>query len=299
MSDTNDWIAPRSLLFVPGDSERKQAKALTSGADALILDLEDSVAEDRLPQARQQVREFLGAARQPGTPQLWVRVNPLSGGKLLHDLRVVLAARPDGIVLPKVSAPEEVIEVGHYLSALEVREEHEPGSTRIIVIATETPAGVLNLSRYCGPIARLVGMTWGVEDLSAALGASADASSAGLTPVAQLAQSACLLAANAIEAAAFDSVYVQFRDTEGMRREAQLARQYGFVGKLAIHPDQVGPINEAFTPSAEELREAQRVVDAFAAAPTAGVLSLDGRMLDKPHLVRARRLLSRARRGSK
>ncbi|HEX7115111.1 MAG TPA: CoA ester lyase [Steroidobacter sp.] len=298
MSDTNDWIAPRSLLFVPGDSERKQVKALTSGADALILDLEDSVAEDRLPRARQQVREFLGAPRQPGSPQLWVRVNPLSGGKLLHDLRAILAGRPDGIVLPKVSTPEEVIEVGHYLSALEVREDHELGSTKIIVIATETPSGVLNLPRYSPPIARLVGMTWGVEDLSAALGASADASSGALAPVAQLAQSACLLAANAVQAAAFDSVYVQFRDTEGLEREAQRARQCGFVGKLAIHPDQVGPINEAFAPSAEEVRDAQRVVDAFAAAPSAGVVSLDGRMLDKPHLLRARRLLSRARRGT-
>jgi citrate lyase subunit beta/citryl-CoA lyase len=290
----------RSLLFVPGDSERKQTKALASGADALILDLEDSVAEAQLPAARAQVNTFLKAHAEVSGPQRWVRVNSPSSGKLADDLNAVIGGRPDGIVLPKVSAAHEVAEVGKALAALETREAIPAASIRIVVIATETPQALLNLAGYgkgeAGP--RLGGLTWGMEDLSAALGVTQRIRpDASLTPVLELARSLCLIAAAAAGVQAIDGVHADFRDTAGLTREAARARSDGFTAKMAIHPDQVPIINAAFSPTAAEVEHAKRVIAAFAASPGAGVTSLDGRMLDRPHLVLAQRVLELSRRS--
>lgn len=280
----------RSFLFVPGDSERKQAKALATAADALILDLEDSVDVSQLPAARARVRELLKANTDRSRQQLWVRVNALSSGLLLEDLAAVMPG-PDGIVLPKISHPSEVEEVAHYLSALEVRESRTLGSTRLLVIATETPRAVLTLPEYRASV-RLTALTWGSEDLGAALGVTARVDSDGVpTLTFQLARASCLLTAAAIGVQAIDGVYVDFRDGEGLARQAEAARRDGFSGKLAIHPDQVDAINAAFTPTQEEIAYARRIIAAFAAAPGAGVVSLDGQMIDRPHWVQARRIL--------
>lgn len=296
-------MAPlRSLLFVPGDSERKQAKALQAGADALILDLEDSVAETALPAARVRVRDFL-CAQAPGTraQQLWVRPNSLASGKLAEDLAAIITGRPDGVVLPKVSSIREVQEVGRHLSDLEARAGVAQGTTRVIVIATETPQALLNLGEYSRETAgeRLTGLTWGMEDLAAAIGALGKTETDGtLTPVFQLARSLCLVAAAAAGVQAIDGVHADFRDREGLERDVARARRDGFTAKLAIHPDQVPVINAVFSPSAAELEHARRVVAAFESSKGAGVTSLDGRMLDRPHLVLARRVLERAARRS-
>ncbi len=292
-------LAPlRSLLFVPGDSERKQAKALTAGADALILDLEDAVAEAALPAARARVREFL-SAQAPGAraQELWVRPNGLASGKLVEDLKAVMPGRPDGVVLPKVSSVEELQEVGLHLSALEPRAGLVEGTVRVIVIATETPRALLNLGEYRPETAgaRLSGLTWGMEDLSAAIGALAKTEEDGsLTPVFELARSLCLIAAAAVGVQAIDGVHADFRDRTGLEREVARARRDGFTAKLAIHPDQVAVINAAFSPTEAEVGHARRVVAAFDAAKGAGVTSLDGKMLDRPHLVLAQRLLALA-----
>lgn len=286
-------VIPRSLLFVPGDSERKQAKALVSGADALILDLEDSVAVTQLSCARRRVRELLNTREAGGAgPQTWVRVNSLLSGNLLDDLAAVMTAGLHGVVLPKVCSPEQVIEVGHYLSALETREGLRAGSTRIIVIATETPRAVLTLQKYQAGIPRLTGLAWGVEDLSSALGGTATMESSGaFGGIAELARSMCLLAAGAAGVAAFDAVNVDFRDAERLSSDAARAHRDGFAGKMAIHPDQIATINAAFTPSPAEIADARRIVDAFAAAADAGVVNIGGRMFDRPHLARAQRTL--------
>jgi citrate lyase subunit beta / citryl-CoA lyase len=283
----------RSLLFVPGDSERKQAKAVDSHADALLLDLEDSVAPPQLPAARQRVRELLTARTDRSKQQLWVRVNALSSGLLLQDLVAVFPGVPDGLVLPKVVTAAEIIEVGNYLTALEVRDGRVPGATRLLVIATETPQAMLNLNSFT-PHARLFGLTWGAEDLSAAMGVTRKTDQHGaLTFTFQMARSMCVMTSTALGVQPIDGVYVDFRDTAGVQREAEEARRDGFTGKMAIHPDQVDPINTAFTPSQAEIDWARRVVAAFAQSPAAGVVNLDGRMVDKPHLLQARRILDR------
>ncbi len=291
----------RSFLFVPGDSERKQVKALATAADALILDLEDSVDVAQLPAARARVRELLQARPDRKKQQLWVRVNALSSGLLLEDLAAVMAdaaeGGPDGIVLPKVSDAREIEEIAHYLAALEVRGARELGSTRLMVIATETPAGLLSLPSYPNKVTskRLAALTWGSEDLGAALGVNAKVDGSGtLTPPFQMARTLCLLAAGALGVQAIDGVHVDFRNKEGLARELDSARRDGFTGKLAIHPDQIDAINAAFMPTAAEIARAQRIIAAFAAAPGAGVVSLDGQMIDRPHLVQAQRILQTA-----
>lgn len=302
----------RSLLFVPGDSERKQSKALSTPADALLLDLEDSVAEAQLPAARTRVRELLAAQRagrsqQPpharvgvqSSPQLWVRVHSLASGLLLDDLVAVFPGAPDGLVLPKVASATEVIQIDRELAALEARDARPVGSTQLIVIATESAQAVLNLPAFPGALlaepaaaARVTALTWGAEDLSASIGATARHTASGtLTVTFQLARSLCLLAAAALGVQALDGVYVNFRDTPGLERESAEARRDGFTGKLAIHPDQIAPINTAFNPTEAELARARRIVAAFAASPDVGVLTLDGEMIDRPHLLQARRLL--------
>jgi citrate lyase subunit beta/citryl-CoA lyase len=292
----------RSWLFVPGDSERKQEKALATDADALILDLEDSVAAAQLTAARERVARLLHVRRDGTGPQLWVRVNAPASGLLRADLAEVCAAGalPDGVVLPKVSAADEIIDVAQYLTTLEKGFGRAAGSTRLLVIATETPRGLLALPQY--PVAldgssevttRLVGLTWGAEDLSTALGAAARRDATGvLTFTFQLARTTCLLAAAALGAQAIDGVHTDFRDARGLERELIDARRDGFSGKLAIHPDQIAAINGAFAPTDAEREHARRVVAAFAAASGAGVASLDGQMIDRPHLLQAQRILA-------
>jgi citrate lyase subunit beta / citryl-CoA lyase len=290
----------RSFLFVPGDSERKQAKALGSEADALILDLEDSVAPARLDVARGTVAAFLSANTNRSTQQLWVRVNSLSSGQLLEDLVAVMPAAPDGIVLPKASSSEELVQVHHYLTALEYREGRAIYSTQVLVIATETPRAVLNLNGYRPGPERLFGLTWGMEDLGTALGATGKVDEAGeLTFTFQMARSMCLVAAVAAGVQPIDSVHADFRDRDGLTRECARARRDGFTGKMAIHPDQVAIINQAFTPTEAELAHARRVIAAFEASPDAGVTSLDGAMLDRPHLLQAQRVLAAVERRGK
>jgi citrate lyase subunit beta/citryl-CoA lyase len=287
----------RSWLFVPGDDARKHDRASSSGADALIFDLEDSVTAQLLPKARTRVRNFLASHRERAAQQLWVRVNALASGKLADDLAIVMAGAPDGIVLPKVSAAREAVEVGHLLAPLEEKFGTPPGRTQLLVIATETPQALFALGDYASTEnPRLAGLTWGAEDLSAALGAAARDADGAFTFTFELARSMCLLAASAAGVAAFDGVHVDFKNTDALKGEAARACHDGFSGKLAIHPEQVGPINAAFSPRAAEVAHAREVVAAFAAKPDAGVLSLDGQMLDRPHLVKAQRILARAAR---
>jgi citrate lyase subunit beta / citryl-CoA lyase len=292
----------RSWLFVPGDSERKQAKALASAADALILDLEDSVALSMRDQARAHVAAFLGSRAQRAAQRLWVRVNGLASGALLDDLAAVIRGAPDGVVLPKVSSFQEVVQVHHYLLALEKREGLGAESTRLLVIATETPQAVLRLEGYAAAAAgacpaRLAGLTWGAEDLSAAIGAREKFAADGSpTSTFQLARSLCLLAAAATGVQAVDTVHANFADRAGLARQLEHARRDGFTGKLAVHPDQVEPINVAFTPTESELSLARRIVAAFESSPEIGVTNIDGRMIDRPHLLQAQRLLAAAER---
>ena len=296
----------RSWLFVPGDSERKQEKALASAADAVILDLEDSVALAELPAARARVANLLRSDRPHGAPQLWVRPNAPASGRLREDLEAVFAGgAPAGLVLPKVSAATEITAVVRQLAALEGRGGVRAGNTRLLIIATETPAAVLALPQYPAVLGRvkglrqrIAGLTWGGEDLSAALGALTQRDATGaLTFTFQLARTHCLLAAAALGVQAIDTVCTDFRDPARLQHELDAARRDGFSGKLAIHPDQIAAINAAFAPTAAEREHAQRVVAAFATAPAAGVVSLDGRMIDKPHLLQAQRILAVAERA--
>lgn len=291
----NGEPTPRSWLFVPGDSERKQIKALASGADALILDLEDSVAPAQLPSARDRVRDFLSSSR--ASQELWVRVNPWSSGQLLQDARAVISAKPHGLVIPKVSTREEVIEIDQALAQIEADEGAQAGSLRLLLIATETPRALFELHALAGGSRRVIGLTWGHEDLSAALGVTDKFNPDGsLAFTFQLARSLCQLGAAACGIAAIDGVQANFRDATATKLEAVRAYRDGFAGKLAIHPDQVSAINAAFTPSTAEIEQAQRIVAAFDAQPDAGVIGLDGRMLDRPHLLQARRVLALAAR---
>jgi citrate lyase subunit beta / citryl-CoA lyase len=301
--------ALRSWLFVPGDSERKQKKALTSGADALIIDLEDSVDPLQLPAARARVRELLRGHTAGARPQLWVRINPPATDVCREDLAAIFAADggglPDGLVVPKVSTAAEIVTLSEQLTKLEGQRQVQRGHTRLLVLATETAQGLLGLGQFpaqlsaaVGSRIRIAGLTWGVEDLGAALGALAKRDANGaLTFTFQLARSSCLLAAAALGVQAIDGVYVDFQDTQGLKLELRDSRRDGFSGKLAIHPDQVAPINAAFTPTAAERAHARRVIAAFTAAGGAGVASLDGQMIDRPHLVQALRVLAAAGEG--
>ena len=285
----------RSLLFVPGDSEKKLAKSISTSADALILDLEDSVSHDRTAIARSMVSEFL-KAHSNRAQQLWVRINPLQTPLALHDLVAVMAGKPDGIMLPKPLNAKDAQQLDHCLSALEVREGLELGSTRIIPVATEVAGALFDLQSYAGATPRLQGLTWGAEDLATALGATSNRNEQGdFTFTYQLARSLCLLASAHAEVQAIDTLSVDFKDMKALAADVQNARREGFSGKLAIHPDQVEVINQGFTPSANDLSHAQRIVDAFAQAQGAGAVQLDGKMVDKPHLTQALRLLQLSR----
>lgn len=270
----------RSLLFVPGDRPDRMEKALGAGADALILDLEDAVTLANKAAARTAIAAFLA---QPRTTTLFVRINPLDSGLAEDDLAAVLPARPDGIVLPKA-------EGGTTLAALDARLD---GAIMILPIATETAAAMFALGSYGGVTPRLAGLTWGAEDLPAALGASTARERDGsYTAPYQLARSLTLFAAHAAGVAAFETVYPDFRDLDGLAAYATRGRRDGFTGMMAIHPAQVAVINAAFTPSVDEIARARMIVDLFAANPGAGALNLDGRMIDAPHLKAARALLA-------
>ena len=287
----------RSWLFVPGDSERKLAKGHENAADALILDLEDSVAKERQQLARDTVLAFLQAHPDRSRQRLWVRINPLDTEFSLPDLAAVMAGAPDGIVLPKVYSAAEVTMLDHCLSALEAREGLARGSTKILSVATETAASLLTFHTYLNRVTdRLVAMTWGGEDLAAALGASDNRNPATgeYDDPYLVAKSLCLATARAIGAQPVGVVHVDFRDLAGLEADCHRDRRAGFVGKIAIHPDQSAVINRAFTPSDEEIAHARRVVEVFEKNPGLGTVGLDGRMLDMPHLKQARNLLALA-----
>jgi citrate lyase subunit beta/citryl-CoA lyase len=286
----------RSLLFVPGDDSRKLAKALSSGADALILDLEDSVAENAKSKARRTCLDFLkSAVPLAGRPALYVRINALDSGLSDADLDVVMTVGPDGIVLPKAQSGADVTLLDARIAVREALHDIPDGHTAIIAIATETAASIFGIGSYAGAGTRLSGLTWGGEDLAADIGASANKDDSGQwTQPFQLARNLCLFGAVSAGAQPIDTVYTDFRDLDGLHLEATTAAQDGFTGKLAIHPAQVAVINEVFTPSPQAIAQAQRIVDAFKAAGNAGVVGLDGKMIDRPHLVAARRTLARA-----
>jgi citrate lyase subunit beta/citryl-CoA lyase len=288
----------RSLLFVPGDSERKLEKGITSKADALILDLEDAVAPSRTHIARGMVLEYLKSRPDRSKQQLWVRINPLSTPAALLDLAVVGGA-PDGIVLPKVLSALDVTQLSHYLDALEVREGVPQGSIRIIPVATETPQAMFTLGGYAGCSARLAGLTWGAEDIAAALGASTNRRANGeYDHVFQLARALCLTGAAAADVQPIDTIFGDFSNPGGLEADSRYARQSGFTGKIAIHPNQAEIINRAFSPSEEEIAWSKRVADVFANNPGLGTVGLDGKMLDMPHLKQALRVLEMAERFS-
>jgi len=272
----------RSFLFVPADSERKLAKGPSSGPDGLILDLEDSVAADRKKTARDMALAYLRTANRAG-PKLYVRVNALDTGLTLGDLAIVMQGRPDGIVFPKCVGQANIDLLANYLDALEAREGIDAGTTKILTIATESAAAVLALT--AAP----------AEDLMADLGALAKGPGPGVyDDTFRLARTVNLMASVAAGVTAYDTVYPDIKNLEGLRAEANDARRMGYGGKIAIHPDQVAIIHEVFTPSEQEVDWARRVVATFENNPSAGVLTLDGKMLDRPHLVLARRLLAGA-----
>ncbi len=286
-------MIPRSLLFVPADSEKKLAKGGDSGADALILDLEDSVAPDRKPVAREMARAFVEAHGGAG-PALWVRVNPLGQGGL-DDLVAIVRARPAGLIVPKAEGPGDLVSLGLMLDALEARDGVE-APIPLLPIATETPKAVLTLPSYAdATIPRLAGITWGAEDLAATLGARSNRGPDGsLDLTYRLARSTCLLAAKAAGVAAIDTVWTDFSDAAGFEADCASSAREGFVGRMAIHPNQVAVINAAYTPSEADVAHARMVVEAFAAAPGAGVVNLGGRMYDVPHLKQARAVIAQA-----
>jgi citrate lyase subunit beta/citryl-CoA lyase len=287
----------RSFLFIPGDSEKKLGKADASGADALILDLEDAVALENKPRARELVAAFLLARpRAARGSELWVRINPLDTELSLLDLAAVVAAGPDGLMLPKANGPADVLRLSYYLDALEAQSRLEARSVKILPVATETPIAPFRLGDYAGAgLSRLLGLTWGAEDLSTAIGASTNLDRSGQwAHTYQMVRSMTLLAARAAGVQAVDTLYVDYRDEDGLRAASRASRAEGFTGRVAIHPAQVSAINESYMPSAAEVEHARRVIAAFEAAPGAGTVGLDGKMIDIPHLKQARYVLAQA-----
>lgn len=283
----------RSLLFVPGDSPRKFASALRTTADALILDLEDSVALPQKVQARQETLAMLRSPEaQTAKKALFVRVNALDTGLTLQDLAAVMPAAPFGIVLPKCSSGQDVTTLSHYLDAFEAAAGHSAGQTRILGIATETAASLFGLGSYAKVSPRLWGLMWGGEDLQASLGSTTNQVEGRWTDPYRVARSLCLAGAAAAGVEAIDTVATDIRNLDAVSSEAMAARRDGFTGKAVIHPSHVEPVNQAFTPTADEVTWAQRVVRAFTEQPDAGVVQMDGKMVDKPHLRAAQRILS-------
>src|ERR1019366_4755955 len=285
----------RSLLFVPADGGSKLDKAMASGADAIILDLEDSIAPERKAQARAAAFDFLktaNAAKQH--PRLLVRINGLDTGMIDADLEAVVAGRPDAIVFPKAEGGASVVHLDAKLTAREALAGLPEGGIKILAQAVESAAGLFLASTFRDASARLIGMTWGPEDLSAELGAEANRDAAGqLTEPYRLARTMCLFGAAVVKRPSSETVYVDFLNSEGLRRDTQDARRDGFAGRLAIHPAQVAVINEVFTPSPEQIAQAKPVAPPFAGRPGAGAVGIDGKMYARPHLLRAQALLAR------
>jgi citrate lyase subunit beta/citryl-CoA lyase len=292
--------ALRSLLFIPGDSEKKLGNGDRAGADALVLDLEDSVLPENKARARGLTAEYLKARTTGGRrSELWVRINSLESALALADLSAIVAAVPDGVMLPKAEGPSDVARLSFYLDALEAHAGLAVGSTRVLPVATETAAAPFNLGAYSGArLPRLAGLTWGSEDLSTALGASTNRDTSGEWAFTyRVVRSLTLMGARAAGVQAIDTLYADFRDEEGLRAASRASRAEGFSGRLAIHPAQVTAINESYTPSPEEIEHARRVVAAFESAPGAGTVGLDGKMIDIPHLKQAQALIEHAARG--
>lgn len=284
----------RSWLFVPADSDRKLAKGRGNPADALILDLEDAVADDRQEIAREMACDFLKNNPDRTRQQLWVRINPLDHHFSLDDLAAVMSSAPDGIVLPKVNSADDINKLAERLSALEAASGIDIGATKILSVATETAAAMLTFHTYLeGVSERLTALTWGGEDLAAALGASTNRhpETGDYDYPFQHARTMCLSTARAVDAQPVGVVVVNFRDLEELKRDCEYDRQSGFIGKIAIHPAQSEVINTAFTPTQEEVDWAQKVVDIFEQNPGLGTIGLEGKMLDMPHLKQARNLL--------
>ena len=286
----------RSLLFVPGDSEKKLEKGFSSQSDAVIVDLEDSVALANKENARHVAAGFLAALPKTARPAVYVRVNDLSSGLTDADLAALVPARPAGIMLPKSTGGADIQQLSAKLRVREAENGLPDGGVSIIAIATETAASLFSGSTYAGTSARLAGLAWGAEDLSAAIGARAARDAQGrYTDVFRLARTVTLLAAASAEAAAIDTVYPDFRDLAGLEEECLEAERDGFTAKMAIHPAQVPVINAAFTPTREAVEQSAAIVAAFQAAGDPGVVGIDGKMYDRPHLRLAERLLARAR----
>jgi citrate lyase subunit beta/citryl-CoA lyase len=276
------------MLFVPADSEKKLSKVVDSSADVVILDLEDSVADARKSIARTSAAEFISHAAGRARPRLYVRINPLDTSEVMDDVAAVVVPGLDGIMLPKIGSAEDVRRLGYCLDALEARAGIAAGSVRIVPVATETPEAMLSLQSFTRSLPRLAGITWGAEDLSSAVGAVSNRDEDGAwSPLYQHANSLCLCAAAAAGVPAIDTLYVDFRDRAGLEADCRRSRRRGFRGRIAIHPDQVDVINSAYSPSSEEIAHARRIVELFAANPHAGTQSLDGKMIDRPHLVQA------------
>lgn len=286
----------RSLLFVPGDSERKLEKGFASETDVVIVDLEDSVAPANKQAARRIAADCIMARRNAVRAAIYVRVNDLTTGLTDDDLAALVPIQPDGIMLPKSSGGRDVQLLSAKLRVHEAEAGLADGQTRILPIVTETAAGVFAASTYAGASSRLSGLTWGAEDLSAAIGARVPRDEAGrYTQVFQLARALTVLAASSADVAAVDTVFPNFRDAAGFAAECAAAERDGFTAKMAIHPDQVPVINAAFTPSHEAVERSAAIVAAFAAAGNPGVVGIDGKMFDRPHLRLAERLLARAK----
>ncbi len=285
----------RSLLFVPADSAKKLHKGMTSGADALIVDLEDSISPANKVAARASAFDFLkNTSAQKQRPRLLVRVNSLDTGLTDADLEAIVPGKPDAILLPKAVGGVSVTHLDAKLAAREAIAGLPENAIAIVALATETAASLFHTGTYGGASARLTGLTWGAEDLSAELGAEANRDENGrfLDPY-RLARALCLAGASAAGVPAIDTVYVDFKNDSGLRRECEEARRDGFTAKMAIHPGQVAAINEVFTPTPAMIAHAKSIVDAFAASPGMGVVGIGGKMYDRPHLVRAQALLKR------
>lgn len=286
-------MSARSWLFAPGDSEKKMTKAMEGEADIVLIDLEDAVAPDNKASARPMVHDFIKAHPEQRA-RLWVRINPFDGPYTLADLAAIMPARPGGIMLPKVYGRADVEKLDHCLSALEVANGIEEGSTPVIVLITETAEAMFHTGDYKGA-PRVVALTWGAEDLADSIGASSNRNPDGSYSFTyELARSLTVLGAATAGVTAIETISADFKDLDALKARAEKVRRDGFRGMMAIHPAQVPVINAAFTPTEEEVAEAQEIVDLFAANPGVGAIGWKGGMLDRPYLARAERLLRQA-----
>lgn len=285
----------RSMLFVPGDRPERFSKAVASGADAVILDLEDAVAPAQRPKAREAIGGFLASPSRP--LPLWVRINPVQSGEALADLTAVVAACPDGIVLPKARNGADVVQLDHWLQALEASHGLPPGCIRMIPMVTETAGALLQMASFLPASPRVLAMTWGAEDLATELGAGGNRDRDGNYEAPyQLASSLCLYAAAAAGVVAVDTVDTEIKDLAAVERRARASRRAGYAAKLAIHPAQIPALHAAFTPGEAEVAQAERVLAAFAQAPASGAFMVDGKLVDRPHVLQAERVIAAARR---